>query len=52
MAFYNSIGFDAVPTKETDGFTEQEVINWVIANMINGNSQNGVFPYVFPLKVN
>lgn len=52
MAFYNSIGFDAVPEKETDGFTEQEVINWVIANMINGNSQNGVFPYVFPLKVN
>lgn len=52
MAFYNSIGFDAVPTKETDGFTEQEVINWVIANMINGNSQNGVFPYVFSLKVN
>lgn len=52
MAFYNSIGFDAVPTKETDGFTEQEVINWVIANMINGNSQNGVFPYVFLLKVN
>lgn len=52
LAFYNSIGFDAVPTKETDGFTEQEVINWVIANMINGNSQNGVFPYVFPLKVN
>lgn len=48
LAFYNSIGFDAVPTKETDGFTEQEVINWVIANMINGNSQNGVFPYVFP----
>ena len=52
LAFYNSIGFDAVPTKETDGFTEQEVINWVIANMINGNSQNGVFPYVFLLKVN
>lgn len=52
LAFYNSIGFDAVPTKETDGFTEQEVINWVIANMINGNSQNGVFPYVFPLKGN
>lgn len=52
MAFYNSIGFDAVPAKETDGFTKQEVINWVIANMINGNSQNGVFPYVFPLKVN
>lgn len=50
LAFYNSIGFDAVPTKETDGFTEQEVINWVIANMINGNSQNGVFPYVFSLK--
>lgn len=48
LAFYKSILFDAVPTKETDGFTEQEVINWVIANMINGNSQNGVFPYVFP----
>ena len=52
LTFYKSILFDAVPTKETDGFTEQEVINWVIANMINGNSQNGVFPYVFPLKVN
>lgn len=48
MAFYNSIGFDAVPTKETDGFTEQEVINWVIANMINGNSQTGCFLMFFP----
>nr|UVX47999.1 MAG: hypothetical protein [Bacteriophage sp.] len=50
LAFYNSIGFDAVPTKETDGFTEQEVINWVIANMINGNSQNGGVSLCFSLK--
>lgn len=52
MAFYNSIGFDSVPTKETDGFTEQDLITWVIDNMINGTPQSGVFPYVFPLKVN
>lgn len=46
-AFYNSIGFDSVPTKETDGFTEQDLITWVIDNMINGTPQSGVFPYVF-----
>lgn len=51
-AFYNSFGFDSVPTKETDGFTEQDLITWVIDNMINGTPQSGVFPYVFPLKVN
>lgn len=33
-AFYNSIGFDSVPTKETDGFTEQELINYVLENLI------------------
>lgn len=47
LAFYNSIGFDSVPTKETDGFTEQDLITWVIDNMINGTPQSGVFPYVF-----
>lgn len=52
LTFYNSIGFDSVPTKETDGFTEQDLITWVIDNMINGTPQSGVFPYVFPLKVN
>lgn len=52
LAFYNSIGFDSVPAKETDGFTEQDLITWVIDNMINGTPQSGVFPYVFPLKVN
>lgn len=52
LAFYNSIGFDSVPTKENDGFTEQDLITWVIDNMINGTPQSGVFPYVFPLKVN
>lgn len=52
MAFYKSILFNAVPTKETDGFTEQDLITWVIDNMINGTPQSGVFPYVFPLKVN
>lgn len=42
-AFYNSIGFDSVPTKETDGFTEQDLITWVIDNMINGTpSKRGV----------
>lgn len=30
MAFYKSILFDSVPTKETDGFTEQELIDYVI----------------------
>lgn len=34
LAFYNSIGFDAVPTKETDGFTEQELIDYVLENII------------------
>jgi hypothetical protein len=33
-AFYNSIGFDSVPTKETDGFTEQELIDYVLENII------------------
>lgn len=28
LAFYNSIGFDAVPAKETDGFTEQDLIDY------------------------
>lgn len=51
MAFYKSILFDSVPTKETDGFTEQDLITWVTDNMINGTPQSGVFPY-FPLKVN
>ena len=34
LAFYNSIGFDSVPTKETDGFTEQELIDYVLENLI------------------
>ena len=34
MAFYNSIGFDAVPAKETDGFTEQDLIDYVLENLI------------------
>lgn len=34
MAFYNSIGFDSVPTKQTDGFTEQDLINYVLENLI------------------
>ena len=33
-AFYNSIGFDSVPTKETDGFTEQDLINYALENLI------------------
>lgn len=28
LAFYNSIGFDSVPTKENDGFTEQDLIDY------------------------
>lgn len=47
LAFYNSIGFDSVPTKETDGFTEQDLITWVIDNMINGTPQRGCFPMFF-----
>ena len=34
LAFYNFIGFDSVPTKETDGFTEQELIDYVLENLI------------------
>lgn len=34
LAFYNSIGFDSVPTKQTDGFTEQDLINYVLENLI------------------
>lgn len=34
MAFYKSILFDSVPTKETDGFTEQELIDYVLENII------------------
>lgn len=34
LAFYNSFGFNSVPTKETDGFTEQDLINYVLENLI------------------
>lgn len=34
LAFYNSIGFDAVPTKETDGFTKQDLIDYYIPKSI------------------
>lgn len=34
MAFYNSIGFDSVPTQQTDGFTEQDLIDYVLENLI------------------
>lgn len=34
MAFYNSIGFDSVPTKQNDGFTEQDLIDYVLENLI------------------
>lgn len=34
LAFYNSIGFDSVPTKETDGFTEQDLIDYYIPKAI------------------
>lgn len=33
-AFYNSFGFDSVPTKENDGFTEQDLIDYVLENLI------------------
>lgn len=33
MAFYNSIAFDSIPT-EADGFTEQELIDYVLTNII------------------
>ena len=35
LAFYGSIGFDSIPTKETDGFTEQELINYVLEKFNN-----------------
>lgn len=34
IAFYNSIGFDSVPTQQTDGFTEQDLIDYVLENLI------------------
>lgn len=34
LAFYNSIGFDSVPTKQNDGFTEQDLIDYVLENLI------------------
>lgn len=34
LAFYNSIGFDSVPTKQNDGFTEQDLIDYVLENII------------------
>lgn len=34
MAFYKSILFDSVPTKENDGFTEQDLIDYVLENLI------------------
>lgn len=34
MAFYGSIGFDSVPTKQNDGFTEQDLIDYYIPNAI------------------
>lgn len=34
LAFYSSIGFDAVPAKETDGFTEQDLIDYYIPKSI------------------
>lgn len=33
-AFYNSIGFDSVPTQQNDGFTEQDLIDYVLENLI------------------
>lgn len=32
-AFYNSFGFDSVPTKETDGFTEQDLIDYLLVHL-------------------
>lgn len=34
MAFYGSIGFDSVPTKQNDGFTEQDLIYYYIPKAI------------------
>lgn len=33
-AFYNSFGFDSVPTKQNDGFTEQDLIDYYIPKSI------------------
>lgn len=33
LAFYNSIAFDSIPN-ESDGFTEQELIDYVLTNII------------------
>lgn len=33
LAFYNSIAFDSIPS-ESDGFTEQELIDYVLTNII------------------
>lgn len=33
-AFHNSFGFDSVPTKETDGFTEQDLIDYYIPKAV------------------
>lgn len=33
-AFYNSIGFDSVPTQQNDGFTEQDLIDYYIPKAI------------------
>lgn len=33
-AFYNSIGFDSVPTQQIDGFTEQDLIDYYIPKAI------------------
>lgn len=33
-AFYNSFGFDSVPTKQNDGFTEQDLIDYYISKAI------------------
>lgn len=34
LAFYNSIGFDSVPTQQTNGFTEQDLIDYILENLI------------------
>lgn len=34
LAFYNSFGFDSVPTKQNDGFTEQDLIDYYIPKAI------------------
>lgn len=33
-AFYNSFGFDSVPTKQNDGFTEQDLIDYYISEAV------------------